>query len=263
VNHIATEIDSVKPESNARGWKYFADQINTIWKKSAGDFIQCGQLLIDAKTELANDAFAALVKKLAFDRSVGTKLMAIAENSILCAHVHDLPASWSTLYELSQLRPDVLEVAFADGTITSRMLRKDALALKPRRTSTGNTANSSTASQLGNAWDSSSADQRSAFLNKLGHGGLCAAMSVDLQAKLRDHVIGLAFAGASKASSFALNATDKLHVALRCAEQPDPDTEAILLMKGALTCILSRADARGVTRSNIVIAEGKSKNWKK
>jgi hypothetical protein len=257
---IATEIVDVKPESNARGWKYFAGEINTLWHRGAGDFIKCGQLLIDAKTELEPDAFAALVKnKLHFDRSVGTKLMAIAANPILCAHAHNLPPCWSTLYELSQIKDDVLQAKFADGTIKASMLRKDALALKPKttRTPTGNT-DSSTTSQLKTAWDSASRDQRREFLDKLGRAGLCGAMSAKLRVEFEDVVVRTT--GASETGPFAIYATDKLHCALRCAEQPtEENTRA---MVGALGCIIKKAETKGITRSRIVIAEGKVRTRK-
>ncbi len=82
-------------------------------------------------------------------------------------------------------------------------------------------------------------------------------MSAALLAELRDHVLGVAIAGASSSTTFAVYATDKIHVALRCAEQPNPDEECIRHMAAALGCIIKKAAAKGVTRSNIVIAEGK------
>ena len=118
--------------SNARSWKTFADQINGTWRKGAGNFIDCGKLLAEANDELPRDAFNILIKsKLDFEASVARKLMRIAANEILCAHVHKLPPCWSTLYELSQLTESTLKAAFADGTIHPGMQRKDAVALKP------------------------------------------------------------------------------------------------------------------------------------
>ena len=84
-------------------------------------------------------------------------------------------------------------------------------------------------------------------------------MSNALMADLRDHVVNLNIAGASKASVFATYATNKLHVAMRCAEQPKPDEESLRRMAAALNCIGKRAAAKGIARSDIVIAEGKPK----
>jgi hypothetical protein len=254
-------IDAADVKSNTRGWTYYAEHINSIWKKGAGDFIQCGQLLIDAKAELANDAFHALIKtKRAFDRTVGTKLMAIAANPILCAHVHSLPPCWSSMYELSQLDDKTLESRFADGTISPRMLRKDALALKPKKKSTtSNTdSNSKTTSELAAAWNSATKDQRQHFLDKLGRAGLCGAMSEKLKTEFEDVVTRATIAGASENAPFAIYATDKLHCALRCAEAPDQD-ENRRTMVGALGCIIKKAKTKNITRSQIVIAERKAR----
>jgi hypothetical protein len=102
-DNIDIDAAIVKPEdsdgtTNTRPWKTFVDLINGHWSKSAGDFIECGQLIIEAKQELASDAFAVMIKtKLHFDASVAKKLICIAKNSTLGAHVHRLPPCWSTL----------------------------------------------------------------------------------------------------------------------------------------------------------------------
>jgi hypothetical protein len=87
-------------------------------------------------------------------------------------------------------------------------------------------------------------------------------MSDRLLADLRDHIVGLTVAGASKSSSFAIYATNKLHVALRCAEQQEPDAETVRHMTAALGCIVKKAKAMNITRSDVVIAEGRPKNRK-
>jgi hypothetical protein len=257
---IATGALDVKPNtSNSHGWKYYADEINKTWHKSAAIFIQCGQLLIDGKAELQSDAFNAMLKnKLDFDRTVGTKLMAVAANPTLCAHVHKLPPCWGTLYELSQLKDDVLKAKLADGTISPRMLRKDALALKPKKAGKTASTSKTTSSQVGTAWTSASKDQRREFLDKLGRAGLCDAMSKKLKTEFEDVVNRATIAAASETAPFAIYATGKLHCALRCAEEPDQE-EYRKLMVGALGCIIKKAEAKGITRSRIVIAEGKAK----
>jgi hypothetical protein len=274
-DNIEFEFPSVKSVStasaalNARSWKFFADKINATWRKRAGDFIFCGQCLIEAKDELQRDAYSAMLKKLYFDSSVAKKLICIAKNATLGAHVHLFPPCWSTIYELSQLNEDVLKAALDDGKVHPAMKRKDATALrKPTEeeeaeeeetTPTGNTDSSSeTSSQLSTAWKSASVDQRRVFLDKVSRDGLCAAMSAELLAILQDYVIGVTIAGASKSSSWAINATDKLHSAIRIAEQQERDDESSGRLIGALRCIALTAERRGIARSDIVIAEGKS-----
>lgn len=59
------------------------------------------------------------------------KLMAIADNPALSnrSHGNDLPASWTTLYELSTLEPEVIERGIQEGKITPETERREARAL--------------------------------------------------------------------------------------------------------------------------------------
>ncbi len=56
-------------------------------------------------------------------------LMDIAEHPALSnrAHVHVLPASWGTLYELTKLPPETLEAKIEEGAITPKTERKAAV----------------------------------------------------------------------------------------------------------------------------------------
>ena len=190
MSDIATPVVGVKPDdltvladdigtTNARTCKFFADKINWIWRRGAGDFIGCGQYLIQAKDELQSDAYSAMLKKLHFDPSVAKKLSCIAKNATLGAHVHQLPPCWSTLYELSKLDDDFLKAKLADGTIHPGMQRRAAIALrKPEGTQQNAedrgaeaepaTNNSSAISKLSASWKACSIEQRRAFLDKLG-----------------------------------------------------------------------------------------------
>jgi hypothetical protein len=97
VTHIDAASPYVKAEEhtdgngNARTWKFFVEKINTVWRRGAGDFIGCGQYLIQAKDELQSDANSAMLKKLHVDPSVAKKLSCIARNATLSAPVHQLP----------------------------------------------------------------------------------------------------------------------------------------------------------------------------
>jgi hypothetical protein len=178
-------------------------------------------------------------------------------NQTLCAHVHKLPSCWSTLYELSQLKDNVLKAKLADGTISPRMLRKEALALKPRKVGKTDISAKPAPSHLGTAWEFASKDQRREFLDKQGRAGLCGAMSAKLKTEFEDAVTRATIAGAAESGPFALYATDKLHCALRCAEEPGEENTKI--MAAALGCIIKKAKTKSITRSRIVVAEGKAK----
>ena len=199
---IATPAAVVKPDdeqhtdSNARTWKFFVDKINGSWR-GAGDFIACGRYLIEAKDELRSDAYSAMLKKLHFNVSTAKKLICIAKNATLGSHVNLLPPCWSTLYVLSQLKADILQAAFADGTIHPGMQRKDAAALKsPKRKSksTSSPSEEVPSPDLNVVWNAASVEQRRDFLDGLGRDGICQAMSTELQAKFRDGIIGITIA---------------------------------------------------------------------
>jgi hypothetical protein len=268
VNIDTAVIESTSDDtSNARSWKAFADAINGTWRKGAANYIDCGKLLCEANDELRRDFNMMVKTKLDFEASVARKLMCIAANEILCAHVHKLPACWSTLYELSQLSVGALKAAFADGSIHPRMMRKDAIALKPSKptkTPAKSAAKPATDStELSAAWQTASPEQRQAFLDALGRDGLCTVMSSTLRADLRDHVINLSLAGASNSTEFAAYASDKLHTALYCATREKPDEESLKKMVAVLGLIAKRATAKGIAHSNIVISEGKPRKGRK
>jgi hypothetical protein len=117
--------------SNTRSWKTFAELIAGSWQKQAGAIIETGRHLIEAKQELSRNEFAPLVKlKLPFTSSTARKLMIIAESQIVCAHVHKMPPSWGTLYELTKLDDEVLRTAIKDGRVNPKLQRKDVRVLR-------------------------------------------------------------------------------------------------------------------------------------
>jgi len=261
--------NDVEVKSNARDLNYFVEALDHGWKKGAADFIRCGQLLIEAEAELSPDAFKNLTRtRLCFHRTVASKLMKIAGRAALCAHGHKLPPCWTTLYTLSLLSDAILIEAFENGSIHPGMSRADATALQPKRraaggsSKSGHTSNSNgaeAATGLGAAWRAASVTDRKAFLDKVGKDALFTAMSAELQASLRDQAIVAGIADCSERAPFALYSTAKLHTALRCAEQPEPTEEDLRIMIAALGCIGRKAVSKGITRSKIVIAEGRTR----
>ena len=106
----------VEPAGRARAGRNSPRSLMALGAEAPASFIQTGQYLIEAKEELDRDEFEALVRlRLDFDASVARKLMRVAGDRTLCAHVHKLPPCWSSLYELSKLEDDALEAAIADG----------------------------------------------------------------------------------------------------------------------------------------------------
>jgi hypothetical protein len=118
-------------------WNYWAKRITSTWQSSVANIIETGELLNEAKAKLHHGEFGDLIKRyLPFKQRTAQKLMKLARNPVLskAAHVPRLPAHYGTLIALDTLAlPDTeLETKIHDGTITSKMERKDVSALKPK-----------------------------------------------------------------------------------------------------------------------------------
>jgi hypothetical protein len=116
-------------------WKVWTKRINDAWQKSAEAIIETGRLLVNAKEgpdSLPHGEFTNMVQlKLNFGQSTASRLMLIAKNTQLSnhAHVHTLPPSWGTLYELTKLPEPLLLEKIKDGTITPKTERKEIMEL--------------------------------------------------------------------------------------------------------------------------------------
>ena len=114
--------------------KDYAKRIKAALGKSVVGFIEAGRELTKAKAELEHGQFEDMVEEdLAMNPSTARRLMSIAAHPVLSnrAHVHDLPPTWGTLYELTKVPIPRLEAKLKDGTINPQMERKDVTALIP------------------------------------------------------------------------------------------------------------------------------------
>lgn len=70
------------------------------------------------------------------DPSWAQMLMKVARDPIISnrAHVHALPPSWGTLYELTKVEPKLLKAAIKDHRVNPKMERKQVAALLPAQT---------------------------------------------------------------------------------------------------------------------------------
>jgi hypothetical protein len=106
----------------------YAERIAACWRKSVEAIFEVGRLLVAAKERLEHGQFEAMIEtSLPFGTSTARRLMAVAADSRLSnrAHVHVLPPSWGTLYELTKLDDATLEARIADRTIRADMDRKE------------------------------------------------------------------------------------------------------------------------------------------
>jgi len=110
----------------------WALRINARWRKSIESYFETGDLLIDAKNTLPHGEFESMIAtRLLFHPSTARRLMIIARDQRLRAHVHDLPSSWGTIYELTKLSDDEFSSAIAQQVIRPDMLRGEAELIRP------------------------------------------------------------------------------------------------------------------------------------
>lgn len=114
---------------NKKTSKYWADQINSIWRQTAEAYLKMGKLLVEARATLEDKEYKKLLDKdLDFDERKAQKLVRIARNPVLTApsNVKLLPPSYSTLNVLAQLDNSDLKRLFTRGDIHPNMERADA-----------------------------------------------------------------------------------------------------------------------------------------
>ena len=90
----------------------FADQIVDAWRSTTEGIFRIGELLLEAKQKLDHGTFEEMVEAaLPFGPRTARRLMAVARDGRLRTHASVLPPSWYTLYELTRLSNDLLEVS--------------------------------------------------------------------------------------------------------------------------------------------------------
>jgi Protein of unknown function (DUF3102) len=112
---------SVSPAlSNRRSAEEFVRLITDRRTDAVENLVAIGQHLRAAKEELDHGEFGPMLKRIKFSEGTARKYMAISAHPVISnrSNWNALPPSWTTLYELTKLPPDVLEARIADGTIT-------------------------------------------------------------------------------------------------------------------------------------------------
>jgi Protein of unknown function (DUF3102) len=118
-------------EANAVTWVI---RITESWRASVEAIIEVGRLLMAAKAALPHGEFGPMIEtRLPFGARTAQRLMAIASDSRLTNphRVSLLPASYSTLAELTHLSDDELASGFAQKIICPDMIRADIEYLRP------------------------------------------------------------------------------------------------------------------------------------
>lgn len=120
--------------------EYWAPRINAEWRRSVQGILNVGRQLIAAKEACEHGEFMRLFKgsenalpdPVPFGIHTADRLMAIATKPAIadCAHAHNLPQSWATLYELTKLDDEQITSHIEAGEITPDMTRAEAVALR-------------------------------------------------------------------------------------------------------------------------------------
>jgi hypothetical protein len=119
--------------AHRRSRQEHANLINAGWRRTLESVLETGSRLKEAKQELDPADYRAMVDEdLLMAAATARKLRIIASNPVLSdrSHVNSLPASFTTLYELTQLKHDDLRALIEDGTINPKLERAEATALR-------------------------------------------------------------------------------------------------------------------------------------
>jgi hypothetical protein len=256
-NGISAALVQDQPSSNTRSRAEFSDAIRISWTKGAVGILESSRTLKEAKDQLAPEQFKVMT--LPFDSSVARKLLVIANNSLLCAHAHILPPCWTTIYELAQLQDEVLRARIEDGSINTKMQRKDAVALRPREERRTRKKDGQGKPELLKAWLGASRDDQQGVLHHIGTVGLLQLIPEGMRAELEDRLHGREARRASTSNNLATGCTNLLGVALLNAEKGYTH-EAIAALNG----ITRKLKATGRDVRNVEIAiTNKKKGSKK
>jgi uncharacterized small protein (DUF1192 family) len=106
--------------SNRRFVEEFVRLTTDCRARAVENLVASGQHLREAREELDHGEFGPMLKRIKFSEGTARKYRAISAHPVISnrSNWNALPPSWTTLYELTKLPPDVLEARIADGTVT-------------------------------------------------------------------------------------------------------------------------------------------------
>jgi hypothetical protein len=132
---------SVPPAlSNRRSADEFVRLITDRRARAVENIVAIGQHLREAREELDHGEFGPMLKRIQFSEGTARKYMAISAHGAISnrSNWNALPPSWTTLYELTKLPPDVLEARIASGAITPELEGTAVASLKGERAGSRN-----------------------------------------------------------------------------------------------------------------------------
>jgi hypothetical protein len=121
--------NAVVPQNDMEG---YAREIGRLWHEARDKFMAIGEYLIMAKERLAHGEYEEMIRAhLPFSTSAAHKMRSVAEA------VHDgrlprdqLPYSYATAYELTQLKPNEMRIAETRGLVRPTVYLREIQALR-------------------------------------------------------------------------------------------------------------------------------------
>jgi len=99
--------------------------IHQSWQKVVEGILEVSIILCYAKEKLNDSQYSRLLEKLPFGKRTAERLVAIGNDSRIATHASLVPASWTTLYELSRLDNAQFQKGLDNGIICKDMIRSD------------------------------------------------------------------------------------------------------------------------------------------
>jgi hypothetical protein len=103
----------------------FASKIGALWHRSIESIWELAAACAEAAKQLSPDQKKKLVKKLPFDESTFSKLVQTGKDQRILENLKRLPASMSTLYEITFLSDKQLQLGIETGIIDADATRED------------------------------------------------------------------------------------------------------------------------------------------
>ncbi|WP_198368286.1 hypothetical protein [Roseomonas sp. KE0001] len=121
--------NAVVPQNDMEG---YAREIGRLWHEARDKFMAIGEYLIMAKERLAHGEYEEMIRaRLPFSTSAAHKMRSVAE-AVHSGRVprDQLPYSYATAYELTQLKPSEMRIAETRGLVRPTVYLREIQALR-------------------------------------------------------------------------------------------------------------------------------------
>lgn len=130
---------SEEDESKSKDREFFKKRIHYWWNKTIEGILETGWCLVEAQAALPSDEWSKFVKNdVPLDYSAMRKLMGVAQDHRISdpKYADLLPASWTSLHEISLMDNETFERAMAQGLIHRSVTLKELKLLRSKEKKT-------------------------------------------------------------------------------------------------------------------------------